>query len=58
MSWVDLAGEYLNRPLRSRCPTATNPGGIQGIEIVGAGDDFDLRWTQVGRGGVRLLWTN
>jgi len=57
-TWTEVAGEYLNRPLRSRCPSATSPAGSQGIEIVPAGEEIDLWWTQLNREGVRLLYAN
>ncbi|KAK0620134.1 hypothetical protein B0T14DRAFT_496729 [Immersiella caudata] len=57
-TWTEVAGEYLNRPMRSSCPKATNPGGTQGIEVVPAGEEIDLWWTQLGREGVRLLYSN
>jgi hypothetical protein len=56
-TWTEVAGETLNRPLRSRCPTG-NPGGILGIEVVPAGEEIDLWWSQVSRQGVRLLYTD
>ncbi|KAK4448407.1 hypothetical protein QBC34DRAFT_407380 [Podospora aff. communis PSN243] len=57
-SWTEVATEYLNRPMRSRCPRATNPAGIQGVEVVPAGDEIDLWWTQANREGVRLMYSN
>lgn len=52
-TWVAVYGDYLVGP-GSRCPTE---GKIEGIEIVGVGDDQDLRWSQGSGKGVRVLFS-
>lgn len=57
-TWTEVAGETLNRPLRSKCPKVGSTVGIQGIEVVPAGEEVDLWWYQLNKEGVRLLYSN
>lgn len=54
-SWVpgSTSGDYLNQPGRSACPPA---GSLEGFELVGVGQDVDIRWS-AGQGyGLRIAY--
>jgi len=52
-TWIAVYGDYLVGP-NSPCPTQ---GKIEGIEMVGVGDDQDLRWSQSDGKGLRVLFS-
>ncbi|KAK3358841.1 hypothetical protein B0T25DRAFT_514492 [Lasiosphaeria hispida] len=52
--WRAVYKEYLTSS-RFPCPAA---GKVEGIELVGVGDNEDIRWTQGKGKGVRILYGN
>jgi len=50
--WIATYGNYLIGP-GSPCPTS---GKIEGIELVGVGDNEDIKWTQGSGKGVRVIY--
>jgi hypothetical protein len=54
-TFIETFGDCLNKREQSRCPP---PGTVQGVELVGSGQNIDVQWVQAAGKGVSIKYKN